>query len=410
MRTRTWTVLTFRGHGLSTSATRRPLCLDILATCSVLLTAPNGLRAQGDSFNSYLLYLGESPSNAGPEWDGAPAGLAHGAEHWYITQNDRIWRIPVAMDLGDVQADSPGVTSHWIEDIPGLWQQGYNRLGDLCAYPFQGIDYVLVPVWSESSGLPSRLAVFRGDESLTLISVGPLSDLIWCAVDGAGTLYGVVWPFWVGQVLRYDVNWEYLAQHSQLVLSGKPPIALRDAGGALTELENVWGGAVTSDGRLLYLGERYGDSNGGGAIHVFDVATGWRAARSAENAYPFMYMENAYLEQTGGVAMDIWDLERTTSPHPGQLHVLLADRDDFSSNDVSIKHYTRTVRVDTGTGCLPQDRTGTPACPFRAIREARDYAWDGAEIRIRYDDYNETVTISKRVLLTAVGGTVVIGR
>lgn len=48
---------------------------------------------------------------------------------------------------------------------------------------------------------------------------------------------------------------------------------------------------------------------------------------------------------------------------------------------------------------------GTPSQPFRTVKAAYDFAWDGARIKIKAGDYPERLTFSKRVTVIASGGT-----
>ncbi len=52
---------------------------------------------------------------------------------------------------------------------------------------------------------------------------------------------------------------------------------------------------------------------------------------------------------------------------------------------------------------------GTPGQPFETLGNAVNSAWDGAELRIRANDYSELMTISKRIRVTTEGGVTRIG-
>ena len=53
---------------------------------------------------------------------------------------------------------------------------------------------------------------------------------------------------------------------------------------------------------------------------------------------------------------------------------------------------------------------GTPSQPFRGINSANNFAWDGAQIRIRAGSYAEVLVFSKRLTISADGGPVTVGR
>jgi hypothetical protein len=53
---------------------------------------------------------------------------------------------------------------------------------------------------------------------------------------------------------------------------------------------------------------------------------------------------------------------------------------------------------------------GTASAPFRTVTSAYDLAWDGSHIKIEAGSYPETLSMTKKVTLLAIGGPVTIGR
>jgi hypothetical protein len=103
--------------------------------------------------------------------------------------------------------------------------------------------------------------------------------------------------------------------------------------------------------------------------------------------------------------LTVWDLDDGRAPGiSGQLHVMRLDNDALH-DDIAFKHYTFVIRVNPASSC----QNGTPACPFHTVNAAANLAWDGSEIRMRTGSYNETLTLNRRIRLTAEGGTVRIG-
>jgi hypothetical protein len=83
----------------------------------------------------------------------------------------------------------------------------------------------------------------------------------------------------------------------------------------------------------------------------------------------------------------------------------MLDNDQPDDDDIYFYHYTNIIRVNSASSC----QTGTPACPFRTVSGAANLAWNGSEIRIQAGSYDETLTISQRVRITAEGGMARIG-
>src|SRR5438128_6626038 len=48
------------------------------------------------AYEGYYLYLGDYPGEKTPFWESnEPQGVAHDSDHWFITSNKDLWKIPV---------------------------------------------------------------------------------------------------------------------------------------------------------------------------------------------------------------------------------------------------------------------------------------------------------------------------
>ncbi len=375
----------------------------IAMICLVALRPVSKARAADADYASYFLYLGEDPSSASPAWGGLDTeGMAHSNTHWFMTQKGywgaaTLWRVPVSENLGAVEVDTPGVVRR---GIPAqLFAQGYRWFGDPCLYRFNGTDYLLVPMGGELF-VPQwyRLAVFQGDENMTFIDLVPFGGSQWCGIDAAGQVYGSN-PQNVSSWRRYSLNWPLLDQSGTLALQLAGTHTLYGENGVDVEtLVGVAGGEVTSNGKLLYL--LGSDSR----FHVFDMLSGRLLIRSRDGA-GFFNLQIGRFDNVHGFT--IWDIEGTDSPHRGQLHVQVVNNDPHSDEGNAVKHYTRTILVDSAN--VKGFEAGTPEYPFQTVTAAVDLAWDGAEVRIRAGVYHETLRMDERIRVTAEGGTVRIG-
>src|SRR6266480_3404344 len=77
---------------------------------ALLLWAPGHVRAQ-QSYQTYFRYLNDYPNHKELGWALHVQGATHDDDHWYITQEARIWRFPVTLDLNsiDIPASTGGI-------------------------------------------------------------------------------------------------------------------------------------------------------------------------------------------------------------------------------------------------------------------------------------------------------------
>jgi hypothetical protein len=191
----------------------------------------------------------------------------------------------------------------------------------------------------------------------------------------------------------------------------------------------VQGGAFSETGSIFYCVVGICDASyGSDGIQAFDTST-WRrvkqSARCPEDSplsgcppscpdFRFWWWEGIWVPYytTCGLGaepegLDVWDLDNDPrSTYPGQLHVARL-YNVGGQDDVTIFHYTHFLYADSSWG---GDKNGSKGHPYNTLEEASACAWDGAVIKMNPGNYNEALTIAKRVQLISDGtGTVVIG-
>lgn len=372
------------------------------------------IAAAQERYEAYYQYLGNYPDEEETGFHTSVQGLAHDRDHWFISQNTALWKIPVGNSLNSVSASDPDVIFQTIGDYAEL--SAYNHFGDLVHFEYRERGYLVMPIEHEEGDAVPAMAIFRA-EDLAYLGHAPVDVCFqqksgWCAVDPQGYVYSSNnHPYCI---IKYKLDWEELYTNGNVVLQSSQAIMLRNESGAPLQLHHAQGGEFSPSGDLLYLVTGYytdTDRHAEG-IHVFDTST-WRRIQHSTNGsghfnyefYPgFNWFSGAYEEPEG---LTIWDLDSGRAPGiSGQLHVLLLDN-DADYDDVFIKHYTYKIYVDrTYTG----KEQGTPSQPFNTVSEANKLAWDGANIDIRSGVYAESLTFAKRLRVIARGGRVIIGK
>jgi hypothetical protein len=364
---------------------------------------------QLSGFESYYLYLGNYPSHKQTGWHEDVQGVTHDDDHWFITQTEILWKIPVTHDLNrEVSPNTPGVKRVSIEDFPAL--SDYNHFGDLTYYEFEGQGYLCIPlehINDESEKRPA-LGIFRADTLQYIdheqVSKFGQADAPWCAVDPEGFLYSSNSND-VSRINKYRVDWQTLRSTRDLRISAVPALTLLDERGRPISLSGTAGGVFSPSGQLLYIVAH--------GIHVFDVSSPpsvKRVQQSGGSEHPYFRYEFNPGDGEEPEGLTIWDLDDGRAPGiRGQLHVLLFDEDWPSSDEIYFKHYTGTIYVNGAHAGSGDSLAGAPANPFKTVGEAHDLAWDGAQIKIKAGVYRESLTFSKRLRVLADGGTVRIG-
>jgi hypothetical protein len=115
---------------------------------------------------------------------------------------------------------------------------------------------------------------------------------------------------------------------------------LRDERGTPLVLDSLQGGAFADDHHLYISCGYYKDPHPSWGIHLFDMRTQRRVARSTNGSGSFDYefhAEGPYDEEPEGLTY--WDLDGRGAPGiSGQLHAILLDNDS-NGDDVYFKHY-----------------------------------------------------------------------
>jgi hypothetical protein len=382
----------------------------------IVLSCLSSVTAQ-PFYEAYYLYLDNYPAYRNNGWHVNAQGVAHDQDHWFVTQTETIWRIPVTYDLNaDVSGSTLGVTRRTFDDYPAL--SDYNHFGDLVYYEYQGQGYLLVPIENTSNVPMPAIAIFRPD-SLTYVDHAVVSGQAkcgWCAVDPAGFVYTS--ESHTTELRKYNVNWADLNANDPLVISYDFAIPILNESGEALQLRHMQGGEFTPSGELLYLVTGFWTDTDPIAegIHVLDTNS-WRRVQHSTNGYGYFNYEFHPGPNPGGSSdeepegLTIWDLEndgRVPQTVRGQLHVLMLDNDDFpdGDDDINFKHYSGAICAD---GAYVGEELGTPTKPFNTVTEANNLAWNGARIRIKAGFYPETLMFSRKLRVSTAGGLVRIG-
>jgi hypothetical protein len=251
------------------------------------------------------------PRDVAPDWAVHVQGVALADDWWFITQEDRLWRLPVDGELSDA-ADEAVLSV----GIPG---GGIDHLGD-CDQR-DGRVYVAMEGTS-----PARMGVF--DTELECIGSAAALDQgssnPWCAIDPlTGLLYSS--PFDTDHLVAYELS----VDRDGLDLRSSHMVPLRAADGGALELERVQGGSFTPSGQL-YVTLDSRDS----AIVGVDVDTGREMLRhriEREPGWPdYHVVEGVAYGSLGG---------RSSTGMGGRLHVLVFDGEWEQPDYLWFRHY-----------------------------------------------------------------------
>ena len=385
----------------------------------IFFCSNNEFLIAGDAYDGYYNLIGTYPDQVDTVYAEDVQGLAHSGDSWFITKSGDegavLYKIPVTQDLGfpfGFNSTTP-LTS-------GLASHGYTKFKamDSRKNPTNGLWYILIGV-EGSSG--AGLAFY--DENLNFKGVAklPKQDAAgWCAIDNAGKVYSAVNN--TSHLNCYEFDWEALALSGTVPSKLEPvnKINLQNANGNPLTMVEYQGGDFTPEGDKLFIVTGFfGVSTSPHGIHVFDVSASsntFRRIRKSSQGGLFKYnydpgcsVGNFECEEPEGLTF--WDLTDGRAPNiNGELHVLLLDNDAdtiiVDDDDIYIKHYTKSIYVDSNfkhpTG-LPIF-TGDPSSPFKTITDAVNLAFDDMEIRIKGGTYPENISIFKRLRLVNRSG------
>jgi hypothetical protein len=279
-------------------------------------------------------YLGNMPDERQDSWTEECQGVTHDDDHWFITQKNAVWRVPVGKDLRDHLQD--GVDGVRRRGIPVA---GYNHFGD----PDVHDGTLFVPLEGKILFVERvpLIAAFRASD-LQFLWSAPLPQQQkagWCAIDSTGVLLSSnskVTPqvkSGEGPIFRYRIEGQALQFLDRLVL--------RDEQGTPVVLDTMQGGTFADDHHLYISCGYYEGSHPSWGIHLFDLRTGRRVARSTNGSGSFNYEFHPggdLLEEPEGITY--WNLDHGNAPGiEGQLHAILLDNDRTTGDDVYFKHY-----------------------------------------------------------------------
>jgi hypothetical protein len=347
--------------------------------------------------------------------------LAHDKDHWFISQEWGLWRIPVGLDLA--ATFGCGEQGAVCADLSAIGSLGYDHLGDIDYYQYSpSTGFLLVPLENNARERPPAIAALN-PVSLQMIDhtvlrlpehMGQPKNAPWVAIDPEGFVF-LTDEAVAGRIYRYHLAWDTLAQSGTLSLTYVDHFQLLDESGSGLGVAGQ-GAAFSESGDLLYTNNGYyKDYNSGkDGISVFDMGSKRRIAYSSmDSSQHFWYgYDPGYCDDWSGTCneepegLTIWDLDDGRAPGiSGQLHVVVLDN-DLWEDDIYIRNYTNKIYVDRWhTG----GERGTPSQPFNTVGEALNMAWPGSRISIKGAPYPESPTFAGRMQVYARDGMAVVG-
>jgi hypothetical protein len=336
--------------------------------------------------NLSFKHISDYPSDRETDWSEEVQGVTHNDNHWFITQKDRIWKIPVDVDLNsDISDGDPGILT---APIPAELS-GYNHFGDIDYY-----DGHLFVGAEKPNHTNARIACFDAN-SLEYIGSALVPELnghcAWCAVNPADGLIYSSWFDDVSQLYAYKFYFEVSYDETglpQVILFGLEfdhTVSLNDENNNPLTLQAIQGGVFSfiNGENHLYLSSNKNDDDMRG-FHVFSFPDVKR--------FGFVFIDKEYLafgEEIEGITY--WDLDGGPAPGiAGQVHVLELDNDTLTSDDIKcFKHY-RTISSEYVANKNPSKKEVHKAecewinlmkpvhkVPYQTLQEALDDGYDG---------------------------------
>ncbi|HRI20838.1 MAG TPA: hypothetical protein PLA68_07780 [Panacibacter sp.] len=278
--------------------------------------------------NLFFKHLNDYPSDRETGWSEELQGVSHNDDHWFITQKNRLWKIPVSVDLNsDMDGDDPA-RGIFTAPIPPVLANDYNHLGDLDynnGYLFIGLENTNEEYTSRILCLDANTLEFIG--SALLNEQGTHAS--WCAVNPAD---GFLYSSWSDNATALFVyTFSVLNNNFTLLFDHMVPLINDD--GEPYQLSGIQGGvfSVADNINTLYISSNAGDTRG---VQIFD----WPDAKRIQEIFiDFDFFTIG--EEIEGITY--WDLPGNTAPRiKGQLHVLELDNDIDSDDIKCFKHYS----------------------------------------------------------------------
>lgn len=366
-------------------------------------------------------------------------GVTNDGANWYFTVVNQstppteayLWRIPKGVPLDGNVVGKPGVKMTKFSEVAELNMSGHVHWGDLDHVLFEGVDYLLIPIYSV-------VACFRAAD-LKYLNYANFDGNVsggWCAVGADMGLYASAND--PTSIIRYEVDWKKLVstkEHDN-VLTNPQAFPMTKSDGSPLYMTDMQGGEFTPSGEMLYLvsgrgaclewlgipGAAWSPRDG---IHAIATENWREIGQSVKSAGPNDHFSYKYdptcivctilgAPVGGGTdtpeGLTFWDLEDGSAPGiRGSLHVL-HDRYLFGSTNCDdalfLHHYSTKLFVDHNTLGGP-GLQGRIDHPFKTFPDAINYypIWDGAHIILRTGEYpTGGITLNKRLLITSEGG------
>ena len=277
--------------------------------------------------NLFFRHLNDYPDDRETGWSEEVQGISHNDDHWFITQKDRLWKIPVSVDLNsDIEGDDPA-RGIFTVPIPPVLTDEYNHFGD--------VDYnngfLFIGLENTDTEPTARMLCFDAD---TLEFIGSVllkeqgTHASWCAVNPAdGFLYSSSFDN-VTALFAYTFS----VANNKFTLRFHHLAPLINDDGKPYELSGIQGGVFSLDDNIntLYLSSNAGDTRG---VQIFD----WPEGKRIQEIFIDLDISGIG-EKIEGITY--WNLPRGTAPGiRGQLHVLELDNDNNGDDIKCFKHY-----------------------------------------------------------------------
>lgn len=313
-----------------------PLVASALATATVFATGASA----SENLTPAHDYLFNYPSGSEESFNEDVQGITHDAGNWFITEVDRLHKIPATADLAN-PPQHPSV---------GFPLSGYNHMGA----PDYDNGYVFVPMYGDNA---SGIAVYRGSDlafrGLVRLSFNPG----WVAIrhtdhrlfTSKSTLGGAS----VG--LSWQIDFTKLtgstASPSIAPLVNGRSFRVYGRDGTSLTLEHMQGGTFSPRGDLYTMNgftgcfqDRKVPASPVRRFRMVAPDVFHEVARSNNGYDPFNYEIHQSKDQEPQ-GLTWWDLSQV--PHhyrvSGNLHALMLDNDCWDDDNVFLKHYRVSV-------------------------------------------------------------------
>lgn len=306
---------------------RRLLPAVCIQAVTIVAVPGSTARADDSLWESPVANAGQHPRNAGYDWTTDLQGVTSDkAKNWYFAQTQRIWKIPMHLDLNRRfnMGMSKGLSS--LER-----RMGFEHMGDPDFYGGQ----LYIPLERRRSRRPAAVSLRDADLNfLCIVTLNQGFQAPWIAVNPVDRkLYSSDYAH-VTQLVRYP----RVVAGTFLSLGPAEPVPLLDEAGFPLVVQDVQGGAFSSDGRL-YLVTRIG-------IEGFDVTTGRRHMHTKiPHRARWLFGQNLGDELEGIEFVDFDNGGISAPGIAGQLHLVMIDNDGLGgADDLYFKHFRVTTK------------------------------------------------------------------